>query len=80
MSTMILKMTDEEVASQVIGKPITETAHLDWMGMYPAVDRVGVIREVLPADGIPYGAILLNSSLCPTDGERGFSAVDYYSY
>jgi len=67
-----------EAEEFLIGTTMDETEVFDWLGLYPIIDKEGVIIGVVEADNVPQDAILVdweNGHPVVVDGQHGFDAI-----
>lgn len=67
-----------EANNLVVGKTMEETEDFDWLGLYPVIDKNGVIVGVEDADNVPQNAVLVdwvNGKPEVVDGYHGFDAI-----
>ena len=67
-----------EAKNLVVGKTMDETEDFDWTGLYPVVDKSGLIASVVDADAVPQDAVMVdweNGKAMEVDGQHGFDAI-----
>lgn len=65
-------------AKNLVGKTMEDTEDFDWLGLYPVIDKNGIIVDVEDADNVPQDAVLVdwvNGNLVVTDAQNGFDAI-----
>ncbi len=67
-----------EAEKSVKGKTLDETEDFDWTGLWPVIDRNGIVIGVEDGDNVPQDAVLVdweNGKAVEVDGQHGFDAI-----